>query len=228
MNKVFLMAIFSTLSIQASSIKIGYIQFSPYIYKDSKGVLKGKIVRYANKLFNEKNIIWKPTPLKRVSRSLDENRIDIFVSFFKSPQREKEVEFPKTPYLTMRPTLCGKTQDMPENLDSFDFIKDKTISFVSGTIIKDKFFGGKNINFVEIKIAKYRERTISMLLDNKLQYSYYGDNTSIVEYISKDHSTLVKCLALPIPPFPVFMVTKKKNPLIKVIEEKIEKYGPLH
>ena len=145
MNKVFLMAIFSTLSIQASSINIGYIQFSPYIYKDSKGALKGKIVTYANKLFNEKNIIWKPTPLKRVSRSLDENRIDIFVSFFKSPQREKEVEFPKAPYLTMRPTLCGKAQDMPENLDSFDFIKDKTISFVSGTIIKDKFFGGKNI-----------------------------------------------------------------------------------
>jgi ABC-type amino acid transport substrate-binding protein len=209
----------------AGEINIGYIEFSPFIYKNEKGEVVGSIPSYTKKVFIQDKIIWKHIPLKRVSRSLNEDKIDVFVSLFKSAQREKEVEFHNVPYYELKPTVCALSKRLPKKIVNFDMFKKKKVLTVLGTLISDKF--PKTTNFYKIKIQDYKKRSISMILSNRIDYAYFGDDQTVYSYLKKQGIKNIECRTLPIKPYPIYMVSKKGSPLKFRIDARIKEIGKM-
>lgn len=207
----------------AADIKIGYIEFSPFIYKNEKGKLIGSIPTYAKKIFPAKNIQWKHIPLKRVTRSLNEDQIDVFVSFYKSAEREEIIEYHNRPYYELRPTVCSLKGVLPPKITSFSIFSNKRVLTVLGTLVSKKF--PASTEFTNIKINEYRERSISLLQSKRVEYAYFGDDQTVQQYLNNREIKNITCKHLPTPPLPIYMVTKKGSPLRFHIDARINKIG---
>jgi len=225
MLKLSLSMLFSLVA-YSDVIKIGYIEFSPLIFSTKEGEIRGPIPRYAKMVFSNKELRWKHIPLKRVSRSLNEGQIDVFVSLFKTTERENKVSYHTTPYYELKPSVCGLTEKMPKKvIETFKIFKGKSLVFVRGTLKDEKF--PASANFIEINVRNYQSRSIKMLKSKRVDFAYYGDSQTMANYIKKSSIKGVRCYDLPIKPLPIYMVTRLKNPLINEIEKRILKYGKM-
>lgn len=206
-------------------LKVGYVLFSPYVYReDSK--LKGSITDYFNKIFYDNQIQWIEIPLPRVSRSLEDRTIDIFATYFKTPQRLNEVGYPSKPYTTLTPTLCTLKASLEGPLES---IINKTyyrVAVVRGLRINETIAKNPNLKLVEVTADGYVEKSQKLLEQERVDFTYFGGHSNVQNLFSTKNPK-VHCMEIKNDIQEVFMVTTKDSPLLKKIEERIIKLGTL-
>ncbi len=216
--------------IENSYIKIGYFDIKPFSFYDEKrnkdsGVildyLKNKIVVVKNK-----KVIFQQYPLSRVLTELKFNKIDAIAFLGKTPEREKEIIYTKTPiYSSNSYLMLLKDSDLNE-IEDIDDLNKETIGIGQNGALCNFL----SQNRAKLTIEESSAENYSSVLINKLKfkritaaYSYLPDS---LYYEAKANNFLndIKMLLIPNNKISVYLVFSKKfNPkYLDIIEDNLK------
>lgn len=217
-------------SIENSYIKIGYFDIKPFSFYDEKrnkdsGIildyLKNKIIVVKNK-----KVIFQQYPLSRVLSELKFNKIDAIAFLGKTPEREKEIIYTKTPiYSSNSYLMLLKDSDLNE-IEDIDDLRKETIGIgQNGALCNFLRQNRAKLNLEESSAENYSSVLINKLKFNRITaaYSYLPDS---LYYEAKANNFLneIKMLLIPDNKISVYLVFSKNfNPkYLEIIEENLK------
>ncbi len=96
-------------SVALDKLKIGVLEYPPYVSFDFKSKnIEGYLIDHAKKVFAGKyDVSFYIIPVERIADSLNSHSIDLYLTFFKSKERNKKFSYSKEPSFIISPQICS-------------------------------------------------------------------------------------------------------------------------
>lgn len=216
----YLITFLVALSCWSYDIKIGYVEFYPYIYTNGDK-LEGSIIDYSNEFFKDYDITWVKTPLARVDRSLNSDSIDLFINYCKSLDRQKLVEFANQSYFELTPAVCTISAPLPSKITEVISKEYNKVLTIKDGVDINLLFKSEYLVQTDTPIKSFENKAVQFLEKGRVDYVYFADIKTANKIVASA-KVKIKCQAYAAMKNSLFMVTKKRNPLLNVINKKLE------
>lgn len=179
-------------------------------------IIHGEIKETLESTYPEIQFNYRPVPISRVKDTLQNNEIDLYLTMFKTKQREQEFYFSNEPISYVHSFICKKEDWKREEKLNFN---NKVVIFYKGTLEKEKFFSNPKSIKVPLTGSHYNSRAIKMIERNRADYSYLYANDSIHSFLIESHPT-IQCRKLSESKLPLYIVSKKKDVIDTINQRK--------
>lgn len=176
---IFLSLLLSLGAFAKSTLKLGYLQYPPYIYKVDKKIVGTHVPRV--KALEAKygvRIELIEIPDGRSLEFIQSKKIDGFVGLAKSEKRSRFLHFTNEVILFANPMICSKNdfklKSLKEFLDNFNQSDRLVVSRTSKAI--DYFSKIKKKTILSFS-SNYQSRAIKMLKQGRAEFAFIPDVT---------------------------------------------------
>jgi hypothetical protein len=210
---------FSKQVIPHSELKIGYVEFHPYLYTNKNGETTGPVVDYINRII-PKNISIKyiETPISRVRYSLNTGIIDVFSIYFFSEERAKHLHYIQPAYHKFEPQLCSFDKNLQTDIS---YLKNKTLIHFRGTLKNSTPLKTDEIKRIEIDAKNFKEVAFKLLELRRADMVYFPDRFAFNQSSHKE----IHCKNVESTKNALHFVLKKNSIWSDFIEAQISKTG---
>lgn len=161
------------------ALRVGYVAYPPFAYYDQNDHLTGTVVeKFKNATYEEFDSEFAPIPISRVADTLNSGLIDVYLTYFYSPERAKKVSYGQVAMIVHQ-ALCSYTK-----LESLDHLHGKIIIRVKDTHVPQPLNVHNNeILWIDIPYGKnYIKRSVQLLKRGRADFVLLPDTSYAKDY----------------------------------------------
>lgn len=183
-------------------LKVGVVEYPPVVVAQNKRI-SGILIDYVEDLFASHEVEYYANTIGRNLIELENNNIDISLTVFKTPEREKKIKFSSIPLQNIFMGICGlEKYDLP-------IAKKLKIGHVQDTVILDEL---KHHTLVSLSSNRVQERMLTMLFQKKVDFVYIPNPKTFMNLALMKDKT-VYCYEFVDKEMPIYMAYSPKMDL---------------
>lgn len=207
------------MSASAEVIKMGYFELPPHFHTNTTdGKPTGAFISYFEKIASEAGCETEwvgPLPLPRLTKYLEEGKIDGTVGFPKFPKFENFLYYPDSHIFIGQPTLIVRKENPLTQILSAENIKGYRIGVVKSSSGKYTPLIDSNSDLIKLEELggdAWVEQNLKKLIGGRLD-ALYDRQPYTIPFVAKvlNLDTHIKILTIPDPPTPLYIVFSKHS-----------------
>lgn len=165
----------------AADLRVGYFKLVPHAYPGQEKRAQGPMIEYFSQIAEKMGITevaYIEAPLSRLMKLLEQGRIDALLYMAKNPEREKRFQYPKTPFVTIRPALAVRADNplravtSASDLESFTIGARADISYLPAVLQNehiqiDPLYGSGDV--LERNLKKLASKRLDAVFESGLR-----------------------------------------------------------
>ncbi len=196
------------------TVKIGAMDYPPYFDFQEGNQVTGIGIERVSKLFGpEVKIRWVEVPLVRGELALTQGHIDFYAAYTNDTNKYSRLAFTETPYMTLRPQLCGK--NLNSLSDDFNELNGKTILTPSSSDMIERVEGLKGNRMKVDEGNDYVSKCLKLIKLGRANYFFTATDHFVSKFKSENKD--FNCVSVG-PSFDVYLSTLEDGPHLSTLK----------